>query len=36
MLDFLANNTGLLAGGTGAAVVLWVLKKYQTMRYADG
>ena len=27
MLDFLANNTGLLAGGTGAAVVLCVLKK---------
>ena len=27
MLDFLSNNTGLLAGGTGAAVVLWVLKK---------
>ncbi len=27
MLDFLANNTGLLAGGTGAAVVLWILKR---------
>lgn len=27
MLDFLSNNTGLLAGGTGAAVVLWGLKK---------
>jgi hypothetical protein len=27
MLDFLANNTGLLAGGSGAAVLLWMLKK---------
>ena len=27
MLDFITNNTGLLAGGTGAGVVLWVLKK---------
>ena len=27
MLDFITNNTGLLAGGTGAAIVLWVLKK---------
>ena len=27
MLDFVMNNTGLLAGGGGAAIVLWVLKK---------
>ena len=27
MLDFITNNAGLLAGGTGAGVVLWVLKK---------
>ena len=27
MLDFLSNNAGLLAGGTGAGIVLWVLKK---------
>jgi hypothetical protein len=27
MLDFLVNNTGLVAGGTGGAIVLWMLKK---------
>ena len=27
MLDFLSDNAGLFAGGTGAAVILWVLKK---------
>ena len=27
MLDFITNNAGLLAGGTGAGIVLWVLKK---------
>ena len=27
MLDFITNNTGLLVGGTGAGLVLWVLKK---------
>ena len=27
MLDFLAGNSGLLVGGTGGAIVLWVLKK---------
>ena len=27
MLDFLSNNATLLGGGTGAGVVLWVLKK---------
>ena len=27
MLDFLANNTGLVAGGTGGTIVLWMLKK---------
>ena len=27
MLDFLSNNAGLLAGGTGTAVVLWLLKR---------
>ena len=27
MLDFLSNNAGLLGGGTGAAVVLWILKR---------
>ena len=26
-LSFLTGNVGLLAGGTGAAIVLWVLKK---------
>ena len=27
MFEFLAGNSGLLVGGTGAAVVLWILKK---------
>ena len=27
MLDFLSNNAGLLIGGTGGGIVLWVLKK---------
>ena len=27
MLDFLANNTGLLMGGTGGGIVLFILKK---------
>ena len=27
MLDFLINNTGLVAGGTGVTIVLWMLKK---------
>tara|TARA_B100001939_G_scaffold7194_1_gene6640 strand:- start:6 stop:284 length:279 start_codon:yes stop_codon:yes gene_type:complete len=27
MLDFLANNAGLLMGGTGGGIVLYILKK---------
>ena len=27
MLDFIANNAGLLAGGTGGGIVLYMLKK---------
>ena len=27
MLDFLSNNAGLLLGGTGGGIVLYVLKK---------
>ena len=27
MLDFLSNNTGLLVGGSGAGIVLYILKK---------
>ena len=27
MLDFLSNNAGLLIGGTGGGIVLYVLKK---------
>ena len=27
MLDFLANNAGLLVGGTGGGIVLYILKK---------
>ena len=27
MLDFLANNAGLLIGGTGGGIVLYILKK---------
>ena len=36
MLDFITNNAGLLAGGTGAGVVLWVLKKYLIKRFVLG
>ena len=27
MLDFISNNAGLLVGGTGGGIVLYVLKK---------
>ena len=27
MLDFLSSNTGLLMGGSGAGIVLYILKK---------
>ena len=27
MLDFLVNNTGLISGGAGGGIVLWMLKK---------
>ena len=27
MLDFITNNAGLLAGGTGGGIVLYILKK---------
>ena len=27
MLDFISNNAGLLIGGTGGGIVLYVLKK---------
>ena len=27
MLDFLSSNTGLLVGGSGAGIVLYILKK---------
>ena len=30
MLDFLANNAGLLVGGTGGGIVLYILKKIPT------
>ena len=36
MLDFLSNNAGLLAGGTGTAVVLWLLKRVPNEEICGG
>ena len=36
MLDFITNNAGLLAGGTGGGIVLYMLKRYQLKRFVLG
>ena len=35
VLGFMSNNTGLLAGGGTAAIVLWVLKKVPNKQICD-
>ena len=35
MLDFITNNAGLLAGGTGGGIVLYMLKKVPNKEICD-
>ena len=36
MLDFLMSNSGLLMGGTGGGIALYILKRYQIKRFVVG